>query len=728
MFVRRVISIVAVSMALLTAATAAAYAQPIPGYDQLIANYRVSDRLIYDHDGVLLDRIRTDFQQRRGNWLTLDDVSPALQRAVLYSEDRRFYQHEGIDWWAVAGAAWGNLLQGHRRGASTISMQLVGMLDQDLIRQSSHRSVVQKVDQAWQASALESTWTKAQILEAYLNLAAYRGELIGIDAVSRVLFQKHASGLDTREAALIAVLLRGPNASQRVLVQRACGLLTGLGRPEECRGLGDFTDTVLRRNSAAWADYRSLAPHYSRLVLQQLTGTDRQSNQPVYTSLQADLQQFSAATVQQQLHELHRRSNVSDAAVVVLDNATGKVLAYIGSSAGLSSAARVDHARSLRQAGSTLKPFLYAQAIDSQRLTTVSLLDDSPLNLPTGNGLYIPQNYDKQFSGWVSARTALAASLNIPAVRVLMMVGTQPFAHLLRQLGLPLNQSGDFYGYSLALGSADITLLTLSNAYRTLANHGVYSSLQWLDAQSMATDQQQIIGAEAAWIVGDVLADRQARAATFGLDSYLSTPFWSAVKTGTSKDMRDNWCVGWSQHYTVGVWVGNSSGSSMQDVSGVSGAGPIWHQIMHWLHRKKTSTQAVMPARITRSPVVFQDDIEPAREDMFLGDTVMTQVRLAHKTPRSDSAPPGILSPINGSVFALDPDIPPANQTLALRAADLVGQASMQVFWYINETYFGVGPALDWLPTPGRHRIQLRDAGGKVVQQVTIEVRGVQQK
>lgn len=702
-------------------------AQPIPSYDQLITDYRSSDRLIYDHDGVLLDRIRTDFQQRRGNWLTLDDISPALQRAVLYSEDRRFYDHDGVDWWAVAGAAWGNLLEGRRRGASTITMQLVGMVDQDLLRQSSHRSVVQKVDQAWQAYALEATWTKPQILEAYLNLAAYRGELIGIDAVSRVLFQKYASGLDARESALIAVLLRGPNASPRVLVRRTCGLLTELGRPEECRNLSEFTERTLRRRSAAWADYQSLAPHYSRLVLQQLSGPERLSSQPVHTGLQADLQRFSMATVQQQLHELHR-SNVRDAAVVVLDNTTGKVLTYIGSSAGFSSAQRVDHARSLRQAGSTLKPFLYAQAIEKQRLTTVSLLDDSPLNLATGNGLYIPQNYNKQFSGWVSARTALAASLNIPAVRVLTMVGPQSFANLLRQLGLPLDQSGDFYGFSLALGSADITLLSLTNAYRTLANQGVYSSLQWLNSPATTTNQQQVIGAEAAWIIGDVLSDRQSRAATFGLDSHLSTPFWSAVKTGTSKDMRDNWCVGWSQHYTVGVWVGNSSGASMHDVSGVSGAGPIWHQIMHWLHRKQTSVQPAMPASVTRSSVSFQDTIEPSREDVFLGDTVMSKVRLAQKTSPSDNAQPSILSPAHGSVFALDPDIPPANQKIALRAANLVGQANAQVFWHINDQLLGSGPALNWLPIPGKHRIQLLDSGGKLLHHVTIEVRGASYK
>src|SRR5690606_22626021 len=156
-----------------------------------------------------------------------------------------------------------------------------------------------------------------------------------------------------------------------------------------------------------------------------------------------------------------------------------------------------------------------------------------------------------------------------------------------------LDRSGDFYGYSLALGSADVSLLALTNAYRALANEGRYSSVRLLpsaDSQAQAQPQPQpasrsAVSAAAAWIVGDILSDRHARARTVGLSSPLTTAFWSAVKTGASKDMRDNWCVGWSQRYTVGVWVGNSGGASMRDVSGVSGAGPVWHEIMAYLHR-----------------------------------------------------------------------------------------------------------------------------------------------
>lgn len=724
-----------------------ASAQTIPGYAQVVENYRASDVLVQDRHGVLLDRIRTDFHGRRGDWLALDDVSPALQRAVILSEDQRFYQHGGIDWQAVAAAAWGNAVRGQHRGASTISMQLMGLINQDLRRLSSGRSLMQKIDQAWQAQELESVWTKPQILEAYLNLAAFRGELVGVDALSRVLFQKHVSGLDAREAALAAVLLRGPNAAQTTVVQRACGLLIELGRPQECKGLSDFTARVLRRTSAAWADHRSLAPHYARAVLNQLSHTSAYGpllGRSLPTSLDAGLQAYVLQSMDKHVRAL-RHANVRDAAVVVLDNASGQVLAYVGSTGELSSAAGVDHARALRQAGSTLKPFLYAQALGQQRLTTVSLLDDSPLNLAAGAGVYIPQNYDKQFSGWASVRVALAASLNIPAVRVLMMVGPGPFAQLLRQLGLPLDQSGDYYGYSLALGSSDVSLLSLTNAYRALANNGNYSAVRWLDlpesagapggavapiagAQAIDAASQVVLPAGAAWIVGDILADRQARTATFGLDSPLSTPFWTAVKTGTSKDMRDNWCLGWSQRYTVGVWVGNSAGDSMHDVSGVSGAGPLWHDIMSWLHRRKSSVQPAMPASVQRVQVVFQDHIEPSRQDVFLGDTAVNRVSLAAKTITTVRGSSGIAEPVDGAIFALDPDIPPLNQRVSLRAVSLAGQGGKNVSWRIGQDVIAQGPVAQWAPWPGRHKVQLLDEAGALLQQISIEVRGAQAK
>ncbi|MEO6985246.1 MAG: penicillin-binding protein 1C [Paralcaligenes sp.] len=695
----------------------------LPSYQQARQAYRASDVRVLDRHAELLQRVRRDYQGRRGDWLELSDISPALQSAVVLSEDRRFYSHGGVDWEAFGAAAWDNLWHSGRRGASTISMQLVALLDTGYARSGSGRTVLQKIEQIVQARTLERHWTKPQILEAYLNLAAFRGELVGVDALARVLFQKHASGMDAREAAVAAALLRGPNASRQVLTRRACGLLKTMGVSQECDGLADFVYRSLLHTSAPRVDTDSLAPQFARLVL----GQERvEPGQAVTTSIDGALQRFVIDSVDRNVRAL-QASNVRDAAVVVLDNRSGQVLAYLGSSGALSLASAVDNARSLRQAGSTLKPFLYAQALQQERLTTVSLLNDGPVNLPTGNGMYIPQNYDKHFSGWVSVRTALASSLNIPAVRTLVMVTPDAFQQKLVALGLPLDRNGDFYGYSLALGSADVTLLSLTNAYRALANQGLYSAPQFVPGIE-ALAQQRVYSSAAAWIVGDILSDRHARTRTFGLESPLTTPFWTAVKTGTSKDMRDNWTIGWSQHYTVGVWVGNSHGDSMRNVSGVSGAGPIWQEVISYLQRARDSVQAPRPLGVSARTVTFDNNIEPVREDVFLGDTAVSRVRLSADELRVDSTGLHIARPVSGTIVALDPDIPPVNQKIWLHAANLAGGLPARVQWRIDEKIIGAGAELPWAPWPGKHRIELLDEAGRLLDKAFIEVRGAQAK
>lgn len=322
----------------------------------------------------------------------------------------------------------------------------------------------------------------------------------------------------------------------------------------------------------------------------------------VQSTVRAPLQRFAVQTLQQQLRELHGR-NAEDGAVVVLDNATGAVLAWVGSSGVLSQASEVDGVLALRQPGSTLKPFLYGQAIAERRLTAASLVDDSPAQINTASGLYIPQNYDRQFKGWVSVRTALAASLNVPAVRTLVMVTPDAFHRQLGAVGLPLRESGDYFGYSLALGSPEVPLLHLTNAFRTLANGGrmgpvAFATPPATTKAGAASATTPALDPRAAFIVGDILADGNARARTFGTDSVLATRFWSAVKTGTSKDMRDNWALGYSSRYTVGVWVGNASGAPMWDVSGTSGAAPVWAALMNHLHQNEPSRPPAPPPPI----------------------------------------------------------------------------------------------------------------------------------
>ncbi|TFY97570.1 penicillin-binding protein 1C [Ramlibacter humi] len=696
-------------VALVLCAAALAPAWGLPAFDEVKRDFRPSDTVVLDRNGELLHRLRRDDQVRRGDWVALEDVSPALRLAMVMSEDRRFWEHSGIDWRAVSSAAWGRLWHQRTRGASTITMQLAGLLDDDWKIGAGGRSVTQKLGQAAAAQVLDRRWRKDQVLEAYLNLVPFRGEMVGIDALSRTLFGKAAHGLDAREAAIAAALVRAPNANAAAVARRACGVLKDMGEAADCMGLDLLTTGALQRR--AFASSEGIAPHLARRVLASSPQATR-----IATTLRADIQRFALQTLQQQLRELRHR-NVEDGAVLVLDNATGDVLAWVGSSGELSQAAEVDGVTALRQAGSTLKPFLYAQAIAEKRLTAASLLDDSPTHIPTAAGLYIPQNYDHHFKGLVSVRTALGASLNVPAVRTLVMVSPHAFHRQLRDAGLPLKESGDWYGYSLALGSADVPLMQLANAYRTLANGGKVSEVRWLASQPRSALRPAIDPA-AAFIVGDILSDPNARARTFGTDSLLATRFWTAVKTGTSKDMRDNWAMGWSQRYTVGVWVGNAGGAAMHDVSGTSGAAPAWAAVMRYLHAREPSRAPAPPPGVLPSPVKYEGALEASRTEWFLPGTQQTLIAADGAAPAGEGAP-HIVSPVDGTIVALDPDIPPQRQRVALRAS-----ASRGVRWQVDGKEFVRGAEAGWMPWPGRHKLRLVDAGGRVLDEVRVEVRG----
>ncbi|RYF30858.1 MAG: penicillin-binding protein 1C, partial [Comamonadaceae bacterium] len=667
-------------------------------FDEVKSDFRSSDTAVLDRQGELLQRVRTDASVRRGQWVSLEDVSPALRTAMVLSEDKRFYEHSGVDWRAVSAAAWGNLWNTKTRGASTITMQLAGLVEDDLRRKTGGRSVGEKIGQAITATQLERHWRKDQVLEAYLNTVPFRGEIVGIDALSRTLFGKAPHGLDAREAAVAAALVRAPNAKPAAVAQRACEVLRAMepekkkaersaGPPQaserplggqrghgvpsvgatDCDALDMFASAALQRR--AFDASEGIAPHLARRVLREAAASGKVPE--IRTTLRAPLQRFALETLQQHLRELRGR-HVEDGALVVLDNASGEVLAWVGSSGTLSQAAEVDGVMAQRQPGSTLKPLLYAQAIAERRITAASLLDDSSAQISTASGLYIPQNYDRQFKGPVSARTALAASLNVPAVRTLVMVSPDAFARQLRTAGLPLRESGDYYGYSLALGSPEVSLLALTNAYRTLANGGRASGTSYVAAPHGPRGGPAMtpaIDPRAAFIVGDILSDANARARTFGLDSILGTRFWTAVKTGTSKDMRDNWAIGWSERYTVGVWVGNASGAPMWDVSGTSGAAPVWAGLMRFLHAKEPSRAPTPPQGLVQARVNFGrgmdgGPLEAARDEWFLQGTEQNEFAIDSiaAPATSTGAAARITSPTSGTIIALDPDIPPNRQ------------------------------------------------------------------
>ena len=685
-------------------------------FPQVKSSHLRSDALILDRRGEVIHELRIDKTGRRLDWTELKDISPSLVRAVLYSEDRHFYEHAGVDWKAVGAAAIGRLFGSKSRGASTISMQLAVMVKTGGAPKG-RKTLRQKWAQMEAARDLENNWKKDEILEAYLNLVTFRGELQGIAAASRGLFDKEPSGLDDRESCVLAALIRSPNALPADVGRRAATLARSSSPQANHDDVGKFAGERLSR------PYRlqpriALAPH----VAWRLTATagsghgkNRQAHiRKISSTLDLRLQRFAQDTLRQQLNALQGR-NVGEGAVVVVENATGNVIAYVGSVGD----SQVDGVTARRQAGSTLKPFLYGLAIEKRLLTAASILDDSPLHIPTERGLYVPHDYDHRSRGPVSVRTALSSSLNIPAVRTQLLVGTEPFAERLRRAGFDLRQPAEFYGFSLALGTADISLQELVNAYRMLAQGGVWSDLRL--TPGAAGKSRRVMDRTAAHIVVDILADRSARSIAFGFDNPLTTRFWSAVKTGTSKDMRDNWCVGFSRRYTVGVWVGNFTGEPMWNVSGVSGAAPVWLELMNYLHRDSRSTPPPRPDGVILARTAFRAGSETQRTELFLAGTEPSP--MATNSPKHDSwLIPRIAYPPGGTIIVIDPDIPEENQRVFFEAENA---SNNDIRWMLNGELLPPGDeGRRWAPRPGRYDLALTDITGKTQDTVSFEVRG----
>ena len=704
-------------------------------FENIRASYTPSDRLILDRNGATVQRVRIDDKVRRSAWISLDEISPALIDAVLASEDKRFFDHGGVDLRAAAAAAIGNLRGGATtRGASSISMQVAAAMDKSLARASDGRTVEQKIDQAQAAWALERVWSKQQILEVYLNTVYFRGEIQGIGAAADVLFGKSPHGLNAAESALLAALIRAPQAPRATVERRACEVLKTLDSRADCAQLAFAMD---RWGSAAVMrnEGESIAPHVARyLSLRMIT-----------TTLDRDLQLAARDAIAKHLQQLSGR-NAQDAAVVVIDNATGEVLAYVGSSGRLSAAGEVDAARAPRQAGSTLKPFIYGLGLEKNLFTAATLLDDAPFSVDVGGGAYTPQNYAHEYVGPVSVRTALASSLNVPAIRALTLVGVAPSHALLRRAGLTTLVDGpDHYGFSLALGSADVSLLELTNAYRAIANGGVVSDVRFSPCGSnctsgpVATGQQpnesgrgrvaptpvgtRLFSESTAWLLADILSDRGARYLTFGFDNPLALSHWAAVKTGTSKDMRDNWTIGFNSRVTVGVWVGNASGAPMHNVTGITGAGPIWADVMEAAAAKLgTGRPSAPPANVLKRHIQFASSdgqVEAGRDEWFLRGTEPASALIAARSESSAGA--RIVMPTDGTIIALDPDIPAANQRVQLKSGD----AARASCWTVNGERLGCSVApVAWSPAAGNAVITLADTHGKELDRVTVVVRG----
>ena len=699
----------------------------IPSFEEVKKSYKRSDAVLLDRNGNVIDEIRVDPKVRRCNWISLRDISPALIKNVINLEDKRFKSHKGVDFLALSSSFFHNLFSSKKRGGSTVSMQLVSFLDEGIRVKKGRRSFSQKFIQIREAFEIEKFWTKNEILEGYLNLAGFRGELQGIAAVSEGLFGKIPSGLNEIESLILAAVLNSPNASLDRISRRSCSL-SRLVNPTSRGWIDQTSKSLVNQTFGSLVNGLTNCDEIKILVMKELGGTYRMplkfhfaphvaqkllSNQKliVKSTLDGDLQRFSHELLKNYIISL-KNQNVNDGAILVADNKSGDVLAYVGNASEDENVRFVDGVVAKRQAGSTLKPFLYGLALDKRIITAASRLSDTPIDIHTERGIYEPKNYDNQYRGLVSAREALASSINIPAVRVLNLVGEDPFVQKLRELGFSNLEGGEYYGLSLALGTADVSLWELTNAYRSLSNFGVWGELR-MTFENTATTPKKVFSKEATFIVTDVISDREARSSTFSLENPLGTRYFTAVKTGTSKDMRDNWCIGFSQKYTVGVWVGNLTGEPMWNVSGVTGAAPIWLELMNYLHKDFKSVKPKPPKGVILSDVNFQELDVSKKEWFILGtEPSLTETKLSKGKVK-------IIYPVNKTTFAIDPSIPSGRQKLYFE----FNEESHDFSWMLDGNLIGIENLHLWTPIGGKHKLALLNKQNEIVDEIVFDVK-----
>ncbi len=526
---------------------------------------------------------------------SLEEISDDLKNAVIASEDKNFYEHEGYSLRGIAAAVYANIMEkdATRYGGSTITQQLV---KNQLL--SADKSYVRKFQEVSMAVAMERKYQKDDILEMYLNSVYFGQGAYGISEASRIYFDKTPAELSLSESSLLIGLLPAPNLYSP---------LSGspeLSKVQQDRVLSAMVDnqyiTTAERDFAFEAPmqlsesgYQNLehAPHYTLMVLSELReryGHDKITNDgfEVTTSLDLKKQKQLESTVQRHVNTFQGQGG-RNAGAVAIDPRSGEVLALVGSVDWHNQEfGKVNMALSLRQPGSSFKPIYYAEALDRGIITPSTILKDEKRTF----GDWTPDNYDFKFRGNVSVRNALALSLNIPAAEVMEKLGTVEASAAANRMGINTVNQPEKYGLTLSLGTAETTLLDMTNAYSTFANQGLkhepvfVTSIQNKYEANIFTRQvtagKSVIKAETAYLISNMLSDNNARAPTFGSNLNL-TGRQAAVKTGTTNDNRDAWTIGYTPGLAVGIWVGNNENEPMQRLVGSSSAGVIWRDSMN---------------------------------------------------------------------------------------------------------------------------------------------------
>jgi penicillin-binding protein 1C len=616
-------------------------------------------------------------------------VPKLLQRAFIMAEDQHFYEHHGVDWPARFVAAWQNIrAMAGVRGGGSITEQVVRMIH------PRPRTLWSHWIEGFEAARLERRLSKAQILTFYLNQVPYADRRRGVVQAARLYFNRGLDTLSPAEQLSLAVLVRSPS-----------GMDLRRNRPRAQRSLDVLADRMLERGdltaaqrALVRADPLSLesptmaldASHFVSHVLEVSARSGHAPPAQIRTTLDPEVQLVTQQLLDAALVPLAKRK-VHDGAVLVIDTQRNEIQAWVvgrtsgagggggGGGATVNDPAAIGYDTVLtpRQPGSTMKPLLYALALECG-WTAATLIDDSELSESVGGGQHTFHNYSHAHYGPLRLREALGNSLNIPAVKTLKFVQQDRFLDRLHELGITsLTQHPDFYGDGLALGNGEVSLYEMAQAYTALARQGRYMPLTFLAEEaglsndSGASHEALVYSPEAATLVANILADPDARMLEFGRG--LQFPVDTAIKTGTSTDYRDAWAIGFDYRHTVAVWMGNLDGAAMDGVTGAVGPAMVLRSIFSELNRNQDThglslSRHLVPARICRRDGRVADGVCASTDEWFVPGTLPERSAPVW-------APPvyRLTQPTAGLQVAHDPRIPTEFEALPMQVAPVAG-------------------------------------------------------
>jgi penicillin-binding protein 1C len=639
----------------------------------------------------------------------LHELPEFVQNAFILSEDKRFFEHKGVDWLARGNALVQRLTDGKvNRGASTITEQVVRMLH------PRKRTLWSKWIEGLEALSLEMRIGKAEILEFYLNQVPYASNRRGVVQASRYYFNRDIATLNVKEMLALAILVRAPSKFDlfegRVKIEKSIHRLAKLmlhaGKIDESflHNLKNY-DLALESSKL-----QAQAPHFVDYVRRAKEYELIKAQSKIVTTVDGNLQNFVYNLLQSRLKSLASR-NISHAAALVVDHRTHEIIAWVsvgakcGETNNQASGCKIDMVTVPRQPASALKPFLYATAIE-KGWTPATIIDDSPFSDAVGNGIHHFHNYSNTYYGKVTLRTALGNSLNIPAIHTINYVTPEYYLSKLHALGFStLRKGADFYDDGLALGNGEVSLFELVQAYAALPNKGLFEPLKIALYLENQHSSKKIYSEEVTSIIGHILSDPWARILEFGRSSVLNIPTQTAVKTGTSTDYRDAWAIGYNHRYVVGIWMGNADYTPTDGITGSLGPSLALRGIFNELSKNSETAPLYLSPKLSLKEVCIDAaDIESGnadcstRTEYFLSEN---QLETKSKSPKVKQIT--ITRPSDNLEMAFDPRIPSDKQAFEMRLSGVL--ATDEVEWIVDDKKCEkiMGANFLWPTKKGKH-------------------------